>query len=310
MANAKPFKFGAKATRAESAKEWADLARQAEDLGYTSFHVDDHFSGMLATMPAVMAAAAATTNLKVGPLVAGNDFRNPVVLARESATIDLLADGRLVLGLGAGWLKSDYEIAGIEQANARTRIARLAETVRICRGVWSAEPFSFAGSHFRVAEVTGYPKPVSEIPILIGGGGREILSLAAREADIVGLNPQIVARSVNPRSMATAAPDVIDERIEWIREAAGARFDDLELQLHVMVAAVTDKPTAVTDRLGPVFGLSHEEVLASPHFQVGSLADISEELQRIRARWGISYFVFQPDATLPVAPIVSELQGR
>src|SRR6516162_579077 len=115
MSGNRPFKFGAKATKAGSGKEWADIARQAEDLGYVSLQIDDHFGNQLAPIPACMAAACATSSLKVGTLVAGVDFRNPVVLAKEAATIDLLSDGRFILGLGAGWLKDDYAIAGVDQ---------------------------------------------------------------------------------------------------------------------------------------------------------------------------------------------------
>ena len=229
MASPRPFRFGAKATKAGSAKEWADIARQAEDLGYVSLQIDDHFGNQLAPIPAIMAAAAVTTNLKVGTLVAGVDFRNPVVLAKEAATIDLLSDGRFMLGLGAGWLKDDYAIAGIDQADADTRIARLGEAVDIMRGLWGEGKFSYAGEHFSVAEVDGKPAPVSDIPILIGGGGQKMLSLAAQKADIVGINPKIVARSINPKSMATAAADVVDQKVGWVKEAAGDRLDEIEL---------------------------------------------------------------------------------
>lgn len=314
MVGRKKFRFGAAAAKAETAKGWADVARQAEDLGYDSLHVDDHFAGVFAAMPAVMAAAAATTSIHVGPLVAGNDFRNPVVLAREAATIDVLSDGRLILGLGAGWRKADYDIAGIEQADGRTRISRLAETVKICRGVWSGEPFSFSGTHYRVGDMTGYPKPVADIPIIIGGGGREILSLAAREADVVGVNPKVVGRGFNPRTRATMTCDFVDQRALWIREAAGVRFDELELQLQVFVAAVTDDPSTIADQLSSSFGLPPEDILASPYCQIGSVEQISDNLQRIRERWGISYIVFREgifrDGILPMARVVANLSGR
>jgi len=303
------FRFGAKATRAASASEWSETARRAEDLGYASLQIDDHLGSQLAPLPACMAAAAATTTLQVGTLVAGNDFRNPVVLAKEAATISLLADGRFVLGIGAGWLRSDYQIAGLEQADASTRIARLAETVQICRGLWSGEPFSFAGEHYRVAEVTGYPVPPSAIPVLIGGGGRQILSLAARAADIVGVNPKIVARQINPRSMATAAADAVDERIGWIRAAAGDRIDQLELQLQVFVTVVTDDRQAAAEKLAPALGLPPEVVLSAPYFQIGPLSLITDNLRELRERWGISYIAFQADATEAVAPVVAELAG-
>ena len=309
MSGKRTFKFGAKATKAGSGKEWADVARQAEDLGYVSLQIDDHFGSQLAPIPAAMAAAAATNSIKVGTLVAGNDFRNPVVLAKEAATIDLLSDGRFVLGIGAGWLKGDYDVAGIRQDAASTRIERLDEAVQVMRGIWSAEPFSFSGQHYTVAEITGYPKPVSDIPVLIGGGGQKVLSLAARRADIVGINPKIVGRSINPRSMATAAADVVDEKLGWVKAAAGDRYDQIELQLQVFVVVVTDDPMPVAEKLASNFGLPPEVVLAAPYFQIGSVAQITDNLRELRDRWDISYIAFQPDATVAMAPVVAELAG-
>jgi probable F420-dependent oxidoreductase len=303
------FRFGAKATRATSGKEWRDLAKQAEDLGYVSFQIDDHFGNQLAPVPAIMAAAAATARILVGPHVAGIDFRNPVLFAKEAATIDLLSDGRMLLGLGAGWSKDDYAIAGIEQANAATRIERLGEAVQIMRGLWGAEPFSFQGAHYSVAEVNAMPKPISRIPILIGGGGRKLLTLAAQQADIVGINPQIVARSINPRSMATAAADVVDEKIAWVKEAAGDRFGEIELQLQLFKTQVTDDPQPVIEALAKAFGLPPEVVATAPFFQVGSVQQITENLLAMRERWGISYIVCQNDGTQALAPVVAQLAG-
>ena len=303
------FRFGAKATRATSGKEWRDLAKQAEDLGYASFQIDDHFGNQLAPVPAIMAAAAATEKIYVGPHVAGIDFRNPVLFAKEAATIDLLSDGRMMLGLGAGWSKDDYAIAGIEQASAAVRIERLGEAVQVMRGLWGAEPFSFSGSHYSVAEVNAMPKPISNIPILIGGGGKKLLTLAAQSADIVGINPTIVARSINPRSMATAAADVVDEKIAWVKEAAGDRFGQIELQLQLFKTQVTDDPQPVIEGLAKAFGLPPEVVATAPFFQIGSVAQIKENLIAMRERWGISYIVCQNDGTQALAPIVAELAG-
>lgn len=309
MAAPRPFRFGAKATKAGSAKEWVDLARQAEDLGYMSLQLDDHFGNQLAPIPAMMAAAAVTTNIKIGPLVAGVDFRNPVVLAKEAATIDLLSEGRFLMGIGAGWLKDDYAIAGIAQADAETRIGRVGEAIDIMRGLWGEGKFSYQGEHFTVAEVDGTPAPVSDIPILVGGGGQKILSLAAQKADIVGVNPKIVARTINPQSMATAAADVVDQKIGWVKEAAGDRFDQLELQLQVFVTVVTDDPMSMAERLAPTFGLPPEVVLQAPYVQVGTVDQITENLQGLRERWGISYIAFQQDATAAMAPVVAKLAG-
>jgi probable F420-dependent oxidoreductase len=307
MAAQKPFRFGTKATNAKSAAQWSELAKQAEDLGYVSFQIDDHFGGQLAPVPAIMAAASATTKVLVGPHVAGVDFRNPVVFAKEAATIDLLSEGRFIMGIGAGWAATDYAAAGIEQASAATRIERLGEAIQIFRGLWGEGKFSFAGKHYTVGELDGRPKPVSNIPILVGGGGDKILTLAAQHADIVGVNPKIVARSINPRSMATAAAEVVDDRIRLIREAAGDR--DVELQVQIFATVVTDDPQGVAEKFAPAFGLPPEVVLNAPFFQIGSAQQITENFQSMRERWGISYIVFQNDATQAMAPVVSALSG-
>ncbi len=306
---ARPFRFGAKSVKATSAKEWTDLVRQAEDLGYASFSMDDHFGNQLAPVPALMAAADATSRILVGTHVAGVDFRNPVLFAKECATIDLLSEGRFTLGIGAGWSAKDYAAAGITQDDAGTRIERLGEAVTIMKGLWGDGPFSFEGRHYRVAENEGVPKPVSPIPVMIGGGGPKILSLAAQQADIVGINPKIVGRAINPRSMATTAADTMDEKVAWVREAAGDRADDLELQLQVFVTAVTDDPQSVAEKLGPAFGLDPEVILAAPFYQVGSVEQITENIQAIRERWGISYILFQADGTVPMGPVVAKLSG-
>jgi probable F420-dependent oxidoreductase len=303
------FRFGAKATRATSGKEWRDLAKQAEDLGYASFQIDDHFGNQLAPVPAIMAAAAATEKIYVGPHVAGIDFRNPVLFAKEAATIDLLSDGRMMLGLGAGWSKDDYAIAGIEQAAASVRIERLGEAVAIMRGLWGTEPFSFDGAHYSVAEVNAMPKPVNQIPILIGGGGQKLLTLATQVADIVGINPKIVGKSINPRSMATAAADAVDEKVGFVKAAAGDRFGEIELQLQLFKTQITDDPGPVIDGLAKAFGLPPEVVATAPFFQIGSVAQIKENLIAMRERWGISYIVCQNDGTQALAPIVAELAG-
>jgi probable F420-dependent oxidoreductase len=304
-----PFRFGTKATRATSAREWQELAKTAEDLGYASFQIDDHFGNQLAPVPAIMAAAAATSSILVGPHVAGVDFRNPVLFAKEAATIDLLSDGRFTLGLGAGWSKDDYAIAGIEQASASTRIERLGEAITIMRGLWGDAPFSFSGAHYTVAEVDAKPKPVTPIPIMVGGGGRKLLTLAAQQADIVGINPKIVGRSINSRSMSTAAAEVVDEKIGFVRDAAGDRFDEIELQLQIFKTVVTDQPDEVIGQLAGAFGLPPEVVATAPFFQIGTVEQITENLIAMRERWGISYIVFQNDGTVPMAPVVAKLAG-
>jgi probable F420-dependent oxidoreductase len=305
----RPFRFGAKAVKAGSAKEWTDIVRQAEDLGYASFHMDDHFGNQLGVVPALMAAADATSSILVGPHVAGVDFRNPVMFAKECATIDLLSEGRFTLGIGAGWSEKDYAIAGIQQDNALTRIGRLREAVQIMKGLWGEGAFSFEGEHYRVAEVDAVPKPYSPIPIMIGGGGPKILALAAEEAEIIGINPKIVGRKINPESMATTAADAMQEKVDAVRAAAGDKFDELELQLQVFKTVVTDDPEATVEQLAPAFGMTPDVMRDAPFFQVGTVEQITEDIQAMRERWGISYVLFQSDAIGPMGPVVERLAG-
>ena len=310
MTTKRPFRFGAKAKVANSGREWADIAKQAEDLGYVSLQIDDHYTKQLAPVPALMAAACATSTLKVGTLVAGNDFRNPVVFAKEAATIDMLSDGRFMLGLGAGWMKEDYTITGIEQSDAITRIQRMEEAIDVMRGLWGQGAFSHDGRFYSVSEIDAWPKPVSNIPIIVGGGGEKLLGMAGRKADIVGINPKIVGRAINPRSMATAAADVVDEKIRYVKAGAGDRFDDVELSLQVFVTVVTDDPKGVAEKYAPAFGLPPEVVLTAPYFQIGSVEQIKENLIALRERWGINYIAFQQDATAAMAPVVAALSGK
>jgi probable F420-dependent oxidoreductase len=232
-----------------------------------------------------------------------------VLFAKECATIDLLSGGRLTLGIGAGWSEKDYAISGIHQDDAITRIERLREAVHVMKGLWADGPFSFEGQHYRVAEVDGVPKPYSPIPLMIGGGGPKILALAAEEADIVGINPKIVGRKINPESMATTAADAVDEKVDAVRAAAGDRFDELELQVQIFKTVVTDRPQEAAEQLGPAFGLPPEVILDAPFFQIGTVEEITASLQAMRERWGISYILFQSDGIAPMAPVVERLAG-
>jgi len=303
------FRFAAKAVAAESASDWTAQVREAENLGYASLLLDDHFNNQISPIPALMAAADATDSITLGTAVLGVDFRNPVLLAREAATIDLLSDGRLELGLGAGWLNTDYSAAGIVQDPAAIRIERLSEAVDIIRAVWQTTPFHFRGRHYNIGESTGYPKPPSPIPLLIGGGGQKILTLAARKADIVSVNAKVIGRSSNARTIATASVDAIEERLGWVRESAGDRFGDIELHLQVYVAIVTDHYYRTVEEVAVSMEAEPELVMTSPHFQIGSVQEICDGLIAMRERWGISYVGFEPAATRQIVPVLEQLSG-
>jgi probable F420-dependent oxidoreductase len=199
------FRFGVQEHRAPSAKAWKEKAREVESLGYATLYLPDHFTDQVGPIAALMAAADATTTLRVGSLVFDNDYRHPVVLAKEAATLDLLSEGRLDLGLGAGWMASDYEQAGIPFDSAGTRISRMEEALTIIKGLFTGEPFTFAGEHYRLTSMEGSPRPVQRPhpPILLGGGGRRMLRIAAREADIVNVNFDLREGAVNRNLVRT-----------------------------------------------------------------------------------------------------------
>ena len=305
------FRFGIQTSRAPTAEAWAEKARRIEALGFSTLFIPDHFEDQLAPVPALMAVADATTSLRVGTLVFDNDYRHPLVLAKELATLDVLSGGRLEIGIGAGWMTSDYDQSGIAHDPPGVRIERLKEGLKILKGLFADEPFSLAGKHYQIKHHNGTPKPLQRPhpPILVGGGGRRVLRLAAREADIVGVNFSLAEGVVNPTVAQTGSAEATVEKIGWIREAAGARFAELELNVTVFMTAVRDDREAFAERIAGGFGLSPAEVVLSPHVLVGSADYIVDELQRRREEFGFSYVVFSGDVFEQTAPIVKRLAG-
>jgi probable F420-dependent oxidoreductase len=308
----RPFRFGVQVGKAADGPAFTDLAKKAEDLGYATLTVPDHLDDQWAPTPMLMAAADVTTTLRLGALVWCNDYRHPVVLAKEAATLDLLSAGRLELGLGAGWMTSDYESAGLSLDRAGTRIDRMAEAISILKGLMGDEPVDFDGSHYRIEGLDGLPKPVQKPhpPIVIGGGGRKILGLAAREADVVGLNIDLRSGHIDETAGPTATADATHEKLHWIRETAGPRFDDIELQVRVHLAAITDDVPALAEAMAPAFGLTPEQAAASPHALAGSVDQIVDTLEERRTTYGISYIGLSADVIDDLAPVVARLAGR
>jgi probable F420-dependent oxidoreductase len=308
----KKFRFGIQTARARSAQDWAEKARKIEDLGFSTLFMPDHFGDQFAPMPALMAAANATKTLRVGGLVLDVDYRHPVVLAKELATMDVLCDGRVEFGFGAGWMLTDYEQAGMTYDRPGVRISRMTEALRIVKALWAAEgPVSFQGKHYTITNAVGFPKPVQQPhpPVLIGGGGKRVLSIAAREADIVGVNFALPEGAVNASALVTGSAAATREKIGWIREAAGDRMADIELNVTVFAAIVTDDREAMAARVAPGFGVTPEEALEGPHALIGSVDQIVEDLQRRREEYGFSYIAFSGDVFDSVAPIVRKLAG-
>ena len=305
------FRFAAQIAKATSAKEWTDVARKAEDLGYSTLTLPDHFGDQLAPVPAMMAAAAATTTLRIGTLVFGNDYKHPLILAKEAATMDLLSDGRLELGLGAGWMKTDYEQAGISYDPPATRVDRFEEAIAVIKGLFAEGPFNFRGRYYSIDGHEGLPKPVQRPhpPIMIGGGGRRVLGIAARQADIVGVNPNLRQGLGGVETAPDMTPARTTQKIGWVREAAGDRFDDLELNALIGFAMVTDAASSIAEAMAPAFGVSPPECLHVPLCLVGTVDWMVDELRRRREEWGFSYIGFDAGSWEAMEPVVSRLAG-
>jgi probable F420-dependent oxidoreductase len=309
----KPFRFGVNVWRATSRAEWVDKARKLEGLGYSALTVPDHLADLFAPLPALVSAAEATTHLRVGTNVLNNDLRHPVLVAREAATVDLLTDGRFQLGLGAGHMQSEYDQAGLHFDAGGTRVERLTEAVTIIKGLLTGEQVTFAGRHYRVTGHQIYPLPVQRPhpPVLIGGNGRQLLTLAAQEADIVGLTGFTLRRGGTEPDFSGWKAAGIDERLQLIREAAGNRYDRLELNALVQRVVVTENRRHAAEELARRWTqLSPEEILQSPYVLLGTVDQMVEDLQERRERLGISYYVIFEPYMDAFAPVVARLAGR
>lgn len=294
----RPFRFGVVAAHARSGKEWMDKARRAEELGYSTFLVPDTLGQTLAPLPALAFAAAATTSIRVGSFVLANDFRHPVMVAREAAALDLLSGGRFELGLGAGRSNAggDYRMLGIPFDPGSVRVERLAESVRIIRALLDGQRVTVTGPHYTVADVELFPRSTHQPPILLAARGQRLLSLAAREADIVSLAFQ-----------ADESPAAVAEKVHYLREAAGERFEQLELGSN-LVAAGQQMPNWLSSRLG----LDSERLI-----QAGSLAvlmgtpdEMCEQLLDRKDTLGISYITLNDYLMEEFAPVLERLSGR
>jgi probable F420-dependent oxidoreductase len=308
----RPFRFGVNVRTAGSAAEWADKARKVERLGYSVLLVPDHLAELLAPFPALAAAAASTTRLRMGTAVLNNDFRHPVLLAREAATLDVLSDGRFELGLGAGHMRSEYEQAGLTFDAGATRVGRLAEAVVIVKELLEGKPVSFTGRHYRVSDHTIHPRPVQRPrpPMLIGGNAPRLLQLAAGQADIVGLTGIAFRRGGTAPDVSDFRAAVVDERVRLVREVAGERLERVELNALVQRVIVTDDRRGAAQELSARWpSLTADEILASPYVLVGTVDQIVDDLRARRDRWGISYIMTHEPFIDALAPVVARLAG-
>jgi probable F420-dependent oxidoreductase len=307
VSRSRPFRFGVNSVTTSRA-EWQDTARRAEALGYDTLIAQDHFGNQLAPIPSLVAAAAVTSTLRVATLVLDNDFRHPALLAKEAATVDVLTEGRFELGLGAGWLQADYTRTGLSFDAPRLRLARLSEAVQICKALLTnTEPVTFRGAHYRIEKLEPAPRPVQQPrpPLMLGGRQRRMLSLAAREADIVGLS------LLDPRAPNLPPPPSFTQKVAWVREAAGDRFDHLELHVNASLVEVADHSSAAAiERVATRTGQTREQVIDSPGTLVGSVGTIVETLLARREEFGVSYYVVQGRVMDAFAPVIARLKER
>ena len=314
MAHDRKFRFAAQLSKSPdgTAKGWAEQARRAEDLGYAALLMPDHFGDQLAPVPALAAVAAATTTLRMGSLVFCNDYRHPFVLAKEAATIDVLSDGRLEFSLGAGWMRSDYDEAGLTYDHPAVRVDRFEEAVKVVNGLLRTDgPFSFHGTHYEVLGHMLTPRPIQQPgpPIIIGGGGKRVLSFAAQHADIVSINVNLREGTGGVETAADATPDRTRRKVAWVKEAAGDRFDDLELNALIGFVMVTDDAAGLAGQMAPAFGIEPDDALHVPMALIGTLDEMADELRWRREEYGISYWSIESDAWETLGPIVAKLAG-
>lgn len=307
-----PFRFATEIQGAFPGRSFADSARELEALGYSTAFVPDHFDEGLGPITAMAVAASATTTLNVGSLVLDCDFRHPAVLARELASIDLLSEGRLEVGLGAGWKRLDYDRSGIPMDAPKVRVDRMIEHATVLKGLFADGPFSFAGEHYHVSDLEGTPAPhrPGGPPILIAGGARRVLRFAGEVADIVGVNASIHSGSIDTAAAQDSLAGRFDEKVGWVREGAGDRFDDLEINAWIAVASLTEDGAGMAESLAPLYDTDPDSVRSSPLTLIGSLGEITDMLLARRDRWGYSYIVIPEAQVREFAPVVEALTGR
>jgi probable F420-dependent oxidoreductase len=319
----RPFRFGLQSYAASSPDDWRDQARRAEDRGFSTFSVADHVIGPgpaltamnhpvqdVAAVPAMAVAAEATSTIRIGSRVFCVDYRQPVMFAKELATLDWFAGGRLEIGLGAGWLAGEYEAMGVPFAQAGARLDRLEETIGLIRAHMGDGELNIDGEHVHAVGFEGVPKPPGGVPpIMIGGGAPRVLRLAGREADIVSLNFDNRSGKLGAAGVGSSTAELTARKIEWIREGAGDRFDEIELEIAAYFTVVTDDRDGTLAQMAPMFGLAPEEFGEHPHALVGTVDAICAQLEERRAEYGINYVTFGSRVLDAVAPIVERLAG-
>ena len=310
------FRFGVINEAMLESAAWLDHVRTIERLGYQSFLLRDHlvpdyFGEQYAPLVALAAAAGATSRIRLGTMGLANDFRHPAILAKEAATLAALSGGRLELGLGAGWLRAEYEAMGLTLDPAGARISRLEEALAIISGLWTGEPLRFTGKHYAIRDLRVTPMPPQRPPIFLGGGHERMLTLAGRHADIVGLLTSSVASGELVADPAERTPEAVERKLDWVRAGAGARYAQIELSLIPTVVIGADREAATTRLIAERGwqGIDHQALWAMPSVFVGSLEEIALTMRERRERYGFSYYVFSDAQAEELAPLVERLAG-
>jgi len=319
MTSAHPFRFGVFAESVRSPSALLEIARRAEGEGFSTFLMRDHFiaehfGDQMAPLATLATVAAVTKELRIGSLVFCNDYRHPVMLAKEVATLDVLSEGRFELGLGAGFSRREYEQAGLEFDGARVRVQRLGETVQILKGLFLAEPFDFTGEHYRVRDLRSFPTPVQRPhpPILVAGTSTRMLSLAAAEADILGFQTVATATGAVVQDPRFRMAETVQQKLDQLKQAAGERFGKIELSMTASLI-VSDDRRGEAERFARArawAGVSADEVLEMPSVFIGSVETIIDEMRARRESYGFSYFVIHDRALADAAPVVARLAGK
>ena len=317
-----PFRFAVQATNAAGGREWRDTVRKVEDLGYSTLFLADHYLGPgpaqraartprqdLAPIAAMAAAAAFSETLRIGCRVFCIDYHVPAVLAKETATLDLLSGGRLEMGIGAGWSQPEYAAMGLDFDRPGRRIAKLAEVVSLIKAHWQGDELDYSGEFVQVRGYAGRPRPVQRPhpPIMIGGGGQRVLSLAAREADIVSISSvPFVARDAN----GLDPQQVAQRRIGFVRAAAGERYGCLDVESSSYFTEITDDPETVLADLADSTGIPRDVLREHPNVWIGSSESVVESLHSRRETLGVNYVTVQRSQLESFAPVVARLHGR
>jgi probable F420-dependent oxidoreductase len=319
MPSDRPFRFGVHTSDAVTGDAWATAARRFETMGFSTLLLRDHFDQQLAPIVAMTAAACATETLRVGCLVFANDYRHPLVLAKELLTLDRLSGGRVEVGLGAGWMGSDYEQAGMPFDAPRDRVTRLEEAVHVMKAFFKGGPVDFAGEHYTIAGHEMYPGPAQESgpPILLVAGGPRMTRFAAAEGDIVAINPATKSNEAwAEQNLADASAEAVDRKVTAIRAAAGKRYEQIELQIVAPFVITTDDRDGTAAAIAA--GLRSQDatveinaatVLSSPYVLIGTEDQMCDTLIERRERWDLSYYVFNDNSVDAAAPIVARLSG-